>query len=220
MAAKRSSRRGGSAVEFALLSVVWVPLLLGSWATGMTMIRSLQSDQIARDAGHMYARGVDFSLSGTQAMLGELSSDMGTLTSTGTGEVILSTISYIGRYQCKALGLADNADPPNPSAACTNYGHWVFTHRFTIGNSSLATSHFGSPDASLVTQSTGYIARDVYTKNVLARADTFTLLPKPKEDGADGFQAGQFAYLVETYFKVPQFPGVMTGQHAYAYAMF
>ena len=219
MATSRHGQHGGSAVDFALLSIVWVPLLLGTLAIGTTMIRGLQTTQVARDAGHMYARGVDFSLSGNQSMVAWLGQGLGMATSGGQGVMIFSTITYVGRYTCKALGLADNATPPNPSAGCTNYGHFVFSHRVTVGNSPLRASNFGNPDASLVASS-GYIKQDDYVKKTGARADSFSLLPKPKEDGTDGFQAGQFAYLVEAYFKTMPFPGFLGNPGTYSYALF
>jgi hypothetical protein len=206
-------------VDFALLTVVWVPLVLGTLAIGTTMIRGLQTIQVARDTGHMYALGVDFSLSGNQSMVAWLGQDLGMAVTGGKGVVILSTVSYVGRYQCQAAGVADNATPPNPTAGCTNYQHFVFTHRLTIGKSSLRASSFGNPDASLVASS-GYLTRDDYVKKAGARADRFTLLSKPKEDGTDGFQAGQFAYLVEAYFQAPPFPGFLANPGTYADAIF
>lgn len=238
MTSKNNRQRGGSAMEFALLTLVWVPLLLGTAAMGAAMLRASQSVQLARDAGHMYARGVDFAFPGNQQLLAQLGAGLGMrtpegggepvrfggglemATSGGDGKIILSTLTYVGRYQCKALGLADNATPPNPSANCTNYGHFVFTHRIVIGNPALPASAMGDPDPALVDPVTGYIARDDYVKKAGARADRFTLLPKPREDGADGFQAGQFAYLAETYFKTPDFPGFTSGGCTYTYAIF
>jgi len=213
-------QRGGSAVEFALFSVVLVPLLIGTVGIGTLLMWTQESIQITRDAGHMYARGVDFSMEGNQAMLAKIGTDLGMATSGGKGVAILSTLTYIGRYQCKALGLADSSTPPNPTAACTNYGHWVFSHRVKIGNTALPNSKFGSPDSSLVNAETGYITRSDYTIRSGARCDSFSLLPKPKEDGTDRFQAGQFAYLVETYFSTPAVFASMTGRTAYAHAMF
>ena len=60
------SQRGGSSIEFAFIVLTLVPLLLGTGATGVNMIRTLQTAQLARDAGHMFARGVDFSLTRKQ----------------------------------------------------------------------------------------------------------------------------------------------------------
>ena len=52
---------GGSAIEFVFVSLVLVPLFLGTGAVGVNLIRTLQTIQLARDIGHMYARGIDFS---------------------------------------------------------------------------------------------------------------------------------------------------------------
>ena len=57
---KKQNSRGVSTIEFAFSMLVMVPLLLGTGVTGINMIRSLQTVQLARDAGHMYARGVNF----------------------------------------------------------------------------------------------------------------------------------------------------------------
>lgn len=220
MPSRRHNQRGGSAVEFALLTVVWLPLLLGTLAIGTAMIRGLETVQLARDTGHMYALGVDFSLAANQAVIARLGQELGMQTSGGPGVVILSGISYVGVYQCKALGLADNSTPPVPYSTCTNYKHFVFTQRLKIGDPALRASNFGSPDASLVDATSGYITPSDYVKKSGARADSFKLLPKPKEDGTDGFQAGQVAYLVEAYFRAPDFPGFMTAWGTYAHALF
>jgi hypothetical protein len=220
IAARRPAQRGGSAVEFALLTVVWLPLLLGALAIGTGMIRGLETVQLARDVGHMYALGVDFSLAANQTMATRLGRNLGLQTSGGSGVVILSAITYIGVYQCKALGLADNSTPPVPYSSCTNYKHFVFTQRLKIGNTALRQSNFGNPNTGLVDAGTGYISASDYVKKSGARADSFTLLPKPKEDGTDGFQAGQFAYLVEAYFQAPDFPGFMTAWGTYSHALF
>jgi hypothetical protein len=211
MPSKHRGRRGGSVVEFAFISIFLVPLVLGTMAFGITMIKALEAVQVARDAGHMYARGVDFAFPGNKNLLARLGESLGLKVTGGNGAVILSTVTYVGRQECKALGLADNAIPPNPTPSCVNYGHYVFTHRIVVGNESVGVSHIGAPAAGLVDSSTGYIKRQDYVTNSGSRADGFTLLPTPMEDGTDGFQAGQFAYLVETMFKGPEFPGYTSG---------
>ncbi len=213
-------KRGGSAVEFALLTVVWVPLLLGTLSVGTTMIDHLQAVQVARDAGHMYARGVDFSFPANQSLLARVAQGLDLRPTGGEGRVILSTISYIGRYECKAMSLADNSEPPNPYPSCTNYGHFVFTHRLEMGDSAIPGSRFGDPQEGLVEGSTGYISRYDYTTHAGARATGFRLLPKPNEEGADGFQAGQFAYVVETRFRNSAFARPIAGDFTYTYAIF
>ena len=62
MYASRKRQKGSMLVEFVLvMALVMVPLLLGTMVVGFNLIRSIQVNQINRDAGHMYARGVDFS---------------------------------------------------------------------------------------------------------------------------------------------------------------
>ena len=55
-----SAKKGISTMEFAFSMLVLTPLLLGTGVTGINMIRTLATVQLARDAGHMYARGLDF----------------------------------------------------------------------------------------------------------------------------------------------------------------
>ncbi|MGE5487424.1 MAG: hypothetical protein ACM3ZB_06355, partial [bacterium] len=139
---RRTAPRGGSAIEFVLLSVFWVPLLTGLLIIGTAMVRAIEAVQVVRDAGHMYARGVDFALEGNQRLLVRLGEDMGLKATGGDGVVILSKITYIGPFQCKAEQLADDSDPPNPTAECRNYGQYVFVQRVVVGDAGLRASNF------------------------------------------------------------------------------
>src|SRR5450432_3164442 len=86
-----SRRSGAATVEFALILLVLVPLLLGTGVVGVNMIRTLQTVQLARDAGHMYARGVDFSQPGNVTILMDLGQSVGLAAgSSGSAEVTLS----------------------------------------------------------------------------------------------------------------------------------
>jgi hypothetical protein len=142
---KRNRIRGVSTFEFALSLMVLVPLVLGTGAIGINLIRTLQTVQLARDAGHMYAKQVDFSLAGNQAILGTLGASMGLNVTANSGRaiVILSALTYVDANAC---GAATNT-PPNNN--CTNYGKWVFVQRLEFGNTALRTSNFGSPITSV-----------------------------------------------------------------------
>ncbi len=215
----RPVRTGGSAIEFVLLSVFWVPLLVGVLIIGSGLIRALQAVQVARDAGHMYARGVDFAQPGNQRLLERIGADLGLKTSGGDGVIILSKIVFVGRYQCKAELLADNADPPNPTAECTNFNHYVFVQRLVIGDPSLRSSNFGDPDPSLMKEE-GKIRASDRVRRLGARVQNFGLLPDPPSDGTGGFQAGQYAYLVEAAFRTPPMPGASRNSTVYVHALF
>lgn len=211
----KRARRGSAGVEFALVTVVWVPLLVGLLTIGTTMIRAQATIQVARDCGHMYARGVDFSLAGSQALVVELGRDLGMKATgadpPGDGIVILSSLMYILEPQCEAAGLYTGPVGARDYSRCINLRRWVFTHRWTIGNTALRPSNYGTPDPAIVSASTGTIA--TYMTDTRARTSEFSLLPAPQA-GQPGFQAGQTAYLVEAFFLSPGWSG------SYSYSLF
>jgi hypothetical protein len=211
----KRARRGSAAVEFALVTAVWLPLLLGLLTIGTTMIRAHATIQVARDCGHMYARGVDFSLAGSQAVVVELGKDLGMKATgadpPGEGVVILSSLMYILEPQCDAAGLYTGPMGARDYSQCINLRRWVFTHRWTIGYTALRASNYGTPDPAIVSGTTGNIA--TYMTDTRARTSGFSLLPTPQA-GQAGFQAGQTAYLVEAYFLSPGWSG------SYSYSLF
>lgn len=59
---RRSERqRGQELLEFGLFILIMVPLVLGSFITGLTLTRSIQVNQMDRDLTDMYIHGADFS---------------------------------------------------------------------------------------------------------------------------------------------------------------
>ena len=152
----KHSRRGAAAVEFALVAVFFfLPLTLGAAVFGMNLVRSIQVTQFNRDACQMYSRGVDFSISGNQAMLLQLAGNLNITATGGKGEVILSTIQCIGAGQA------------------------VCTRRIVIGNSGLRSSSFASPTRM---DSVGNVD---YTNDPAAAANSFlSLLPMNTGDVA------------------------------------
>ena len=65
-------RRGSSAIEFAFSSLILLPLLIGGLSVGFNLVRATQVSQFTRDAGHLYAYGVDFTQAAAQQMLVDL----------------------------------------------------------------------------------------------------------------------------------------------------
>jgi hypothetical protein len=198
-------RRGVSSVEFAFSLLVLVPLLLGVGAIGINLIRTLETAQLARDAGHMFARGVDFSKDGNKTILTTLGSNLGLTTNstTSTAVVVLSALTYVDINACKDVGAVDASG--NPSG-CTNYSKWVFTQRLTIGNPSVRGSNYGSPITSglgannvTVDATTGKISESDYVTKSGAVATFTGINPYAKDvDGnVSGLPSGQVLYLAE-----------------------
>jgi hypothetical protein len=193
---KHKRSRGGANIELAFVYMVLIPLFLGTAAAGINMTRVMSTIQLARDAGHMYARGLDFSQPGNQTVLVQLGGSLGlsTNTSTSAALVILSAITYVDAATCSSQGYT--------TATCPNYQQWVFTQRLTIGNTSLHVSGFGSPvtgGAQGVTiASNGTITPAQYVAKTGARAKLLDILNYQVVAGVvEGLPSGQMVYVAE-----------------------
>ena len=198
-------QRGSMMIEFVLVSSTFlVPLIIGTFTYGFAIIRSAQSVQLTRDVGHMYSRGVDFSIQANQDLLAtrlaqglSLVSNSGNVTggSTGNGVVVLSTLMKIGTGTC----------------SCANAGHVVVMKRIVIGNNTKFTTLYGNPTASLIA-SNGDVNN--YSSDTSTRADSFSSLMTLND--------GELAYFAESYFVAPDLaiPGVYSGLAAYQNAVF
>jgi len=217
--------RGAACIEFAFITMLLVPLLLGTGAAGINMITTLQTIQLARDAGHMYARGLDFSQPGNQTILANVGSTLGLSTTLGSGSavVILSKLTYVDDAACTAAGAVDSHG--NPSR-CTNLGKWVFTQRLEIGNSSVRTSNIGSPLTSgptgvTVESPSGNISLSDYVTKAGAVATFNSINPYSDVNGnVSGLPSGQMLYIAEaaaTAFSMPPFIGPPA---TYSYGLF
>jgi hypothetical protein len=200
---RRTKKAGNTVVEFALVVGLLVPLLLGTVNVGMNLSRSIQVTQVSRDAGHMFARYVDFSLPGNQDMIVRLATGLGMTRTGGNGKVILTKVMFVGEVECAAGGLT--------LAQCTNYNQPVILQRLVIGNASLRASAFGEPNPALI-DSQGNVAN--YLTDASARALGF--------QGLLALQPGEFAYVSEAFFQSPDydFPGFFRGSSLYARTIF
>lgn len=221
---KRRSRESGSAImEFAIVAPCLMLLFFGTVGLGIMMGRYLQAVQVARDVAHMYSDGVDFSQTTPQSIIvQQLAAGTGMTTSSnsGNGVVILSQISTVYQVDCNAAGVSP----------CTNLGVPVFKQRIVVGNATLKTSSFGTPN-SMILNSSGNIASSVYLGNTDAsvRTSGFETALDAAVQAATGAaptppaQAqGDTAYVVEVFFTYPDigFLGWSTAGGAYVRMIF
>jgi energy-converting hydrogenase Eha subunit B len=218
---RKQNNRGGAMMEFTMLIPVWLPLLLGTLWIGSAMVRGQQVTQMARDLASMYGRGVNFSSAGgstSSATLSEITQQLGTVSATGNGVVIFSTLTYVGNSVCASAGSAyGSLSPLSHTSACTNYGKFVFTQQYTQGNTNLRSGNFGTAPAADMDANFN-IALATYITGA-SDVSTFNLLPAPQENGTDGYQSGQPAYVVEAFFLGLGQSGYTQGGN-YAYAVF
>ncbi len=136
MRSQRQTRdRGSALVEFALCSLVWLPILMGTWLFGTTLIQAIQVAQLSRDSGHMFARGVDFTNTQNTALLSRLSSVLRNSAGNYVGAIVLSEVKYVTTDDCTAANLK----------VCPNANNYVFIKLFYFGSSSYAQTKLGNP---------------------------------------------------------------------------
>jgi len=195
---RRKQTRGVSIMEFSFIVLVMVPLLLGTTEIGLNMVNTLQTVQLARDAGHMYARGVDFTQSGNLQILASLGVGVGMSSSTGAGQgnarVILSQLKYIDKATCLSDGLPTDTNG-NP-IGCTNLGQWVFSQRITIGNTSMRNSNFGNPSVAVTIASDGTITLNQQCTNA-GDVASFGVTATNVYGNVTGLPSGQVLYIAE-----------------------
>jgi hypothetical protein len=175
----RRPRRGSAIVEFVLAAaLIYTPLILGTMVIGMNLIRAIQVTQLNRDAGHMFARGVDFSLAPNRAILQQIAGGLD-LTANGKSVVILSQIEKV---DC---------------GSCNNKDVAVFTRQIVLGNASLRASRYGTPPTI-----SGGIVND-YQNNLAARTVNFDPAVMAMQTGEIAYVAE--AYYRSNELDVPGF---------------
>jgi len=184
---RRSARqRGNVGLEFGLITIVAVPLLFGVMGIGITLGRSVQAQQVVRDAGHMHAQSVDMASTDAQEIVAKIGQDFSFDATTGNAVLIMSQVITVFSGDCTAAGVT--------SANCSNLNQQVFTHRVLQGNTTLKTSSFGTPPSQYVTAATGNINASNYLTQSTLRASGFNMLTMTQ---------GQIAYVIEGYFAQP-----------------
>ena len=216
---RQKPRRGGAYVEFALSLLVLIPLLLGVAGLGISMLRQMQPVQVARDAGHMFARNTDFTLQGNQQILSTIAGPLGltagsgALGTAGAGNavVILSMIQYVDASLCAQDGLAAN------TASCPNYQQWVFTKQIVVGNRTLDVSNLGTPPSTILVN--GQISTDNQCKNPNALVNSTN--PWPGKSSPDiALLSGLSVYVSEAAALGFQMPPFSSGTQTYAQLYF
>lgn len=230
---KRRHLRGSSYVEFAFAVLVLTPLLLGTTGVGLNLLLAYQTSQLSRDAGHMYARGIDFSQTGNQTILASLGSGVGLsgtsgisgTAGTGKAVAVFTTLTYVDDAACQKGGYANSSGVH--LAICTNYGHWVFAQRVVVGNSNFKTTQYGSPitsnpptgTSSVTMDSSGTVSTTDELTNINDQA-TFSAIKPYSSTTGYGMPSGQLVYITEVAAYGFVMPPFQKNPVQYAYNIF
>ncbi len=227
-ARRRKTQSGQEIVEFALVTILFMPMFLGAFIVGMNLIRSIQSNQVCRDLDDMYIHGGDFSTYPMQqeaqrlaqglnlqigaSFAGNQQSNTG---NTGNGLVTVSQIMWIGdsmSTSCVAVGAAN----------CTNQSSFVYTQQIQFGNGTLANSTTVSVGEcpSAVMNTSGIVQNYVTDARAALTGNAQTAMQslwQANNGTTTALTDGQVAYVVETYFQSPDLTiGGLSGNGVYA----
>ncbi len=239
---RRKSSRGAAILEFALVvTVFFVPLMLGTIGIGFNEVRALEVVQLARDAASLYARpvvscttpdcgAIDFSQTAGKTILSKIAGDLklritsGVLGQAGAGGsvVILSSIRRMDQNACQRA-LPDAAVVDGRVAGCSNQDQWVFSQRIIIGDSALREkSNYGAP----LLNSAGLRPDTIYGDFTEIHQATNTQLVaqfsgiNPVADGMGGLPAGKVIYIAEAAAKSLHIPGITDEMTVYSFSVF
>jgi hypothetical protein len=199
--ARRGKRQNGNAIiEFALVVPCLLTLMLGVFSVGLVLTRTVQAGIVARDAGAMFMRYVNFNLTENRNLVVRLANGMGMTTNGGNGVVILSQVMRIGATECSNGGYS--------SSNCPNFGMDVVIKRVKVGNTALYTTTFGNPDSNLM-DAEGEIPQTNYLRETSVRVIGFSSLVN--------LNPGEFAFVSEAYFSTPEInlPGYRNNTYVY-----
>jgi hypothetical protein len=203
-----NKQRGSTITELALVLPFLVPLLLGSFTVGLGLTKSLQAQQVCRNAGILFLKYVDLSMPDNQDIVVRTAQGMGLTRTGGNGLVVLTQVMYVGDTECTTAGKEAN------STSCPNWHQYVYLKRVYIGNQSLVNPQNGATLASslgnpptYILQPDGSVDSADYLSNPAARLGNFPMT----------LNGGEFAFVAETWFVMPElnFPGFMQGTANY-----
>jgi hypothetical protein len=214
----RPNSRGVAVLEFSLLLGFMVFLFLGTFAIGINMIRALQVVQLGRDAGHMFARNVDFSADWGKRILDRVGTPVGLSVFGGASDAVLylTAITYVDISTCATAGKVDASVPPLPSG-CTNFGTWVFTQQFIFGDTSIRDPKFGTMPSGVLKDAHGKVTCDPvrcdYVTNsamqVTGQAGGYLLSIRPPDAlVTPGLPARQDIYVSDAVIRGFSVPGL------------
>jgi hypothetical protein len=217
-------------LEFGLVAMMFFPLAMGTFITGMNVIRSIQANHMARDLANMYIHGANFSDPGIQRVAKKLATGLGltlgpattnsndNVGTSGRGIVWISKVMRIG-------GPTDAhcAVTPSPSS-CPNQNKFVFLEHIRFGNSTLQSERdasTGHPGACVIDTTSGRVLDDFTMTPGCALPDpqqtAYRNLWQTTSGGRTALVDGQVLYIAEVYFQSPDLNfGPFRGNGVYA----
>jgi hypothetical protein len=211
---RQRNQKGQEILEFAIFSVLMVPLFLWMVVAGLNLIRANQVNSICRDLTDMYIHGADFSTYTYQQLAQRLATGLGlqigssfsgnsynNSSNGGNGLITAAQIMYVG-------ATTDSNCVAVTAALCANHDSFVYIQRIQFGEATLNTSFAGTPSASMSISSSGNVQNFLTDTNAALPTQAQSDMKARWQNHASGTTPlvdGQVIYMVETYFKTMDF---------------
>jgi len=212
-AARHKGKRGHLILEFGLVTIMFIPLIIGVFVTGINMVRSIQANHIARDIADMYIHGSDFSSLGMQQVAKKLATGLDLQVGSGTtgnnpnnvnnggrGIVWITKLEYIGDTTSPSCIAAGGA------AQCTNASKFVVLEQIRFGNGTLeATKDTTAGHPTAARDSQGRVTVDVVKTSSAQVPGTYQTALGALWQGTNPTSRtplvdGQVIYMAEVFF--------------------
>jgi len=228
---RRKPQGGQEFVEFGLvMSLLLVPMFLGSFVSGMNLLVTVQAKDVVRDAANLYIHGTDFSTYSAQQLAQRLAKGLNlqigssfsgnqqsNLSASGNAVIVLTELEYVGSTtspNCVAVG----------ASSCVNHDSFVFLQRVVFGSSTIYSTH-PSTIGDYTGTGTNAIANNgavpspitnTYAK-LSASAQSAMTAATTANANQTALSDGQVIYMVEGYFDTSGFSlGGLGNQWVYA----
>lgn len=210
---RRRTQGGQEIVEFAFVALLFMPLIMGMFSTGMNLIVSIQANNLVRSLANLSIHGADFSTYPYQQLAQKMSTGLGlqfpsfsgnTASNRGTAGnaiIYISQIMYVGSNtdpNCVAVGATN----------CTNRNSFVFQKRVSFGSSTVAAAHpsFAGDPTGATISNTGAVSNPVTSapaKLGTGAHAAMVSLWQTTSNGQQPLKDGQLLYVAEGFFETP-----------------
>jgi len=210
----RGDRRGQAILEFGIAAPFMLMMTLGTFVIGSMLDRHLVITQVVRNAGNMYARGVDFSSTQNKNFIISAGAGLDMQLDGGSTAVYLSTLTRIPEdAQC-----GTSSSPRN----CANNGMVVIRERYKIGltTGSDMASRMGSP--SLFLDASGNASDEGVHANHFDLSDARATGAPTSITGSGGLVENELIYVIEVIHQPVNlsFPGIFAPDLIYSAGYF
>ena len=227
---RRVARSGQSVIEFAVALPFLILLTIGSFAVGLMLDRHMTVGQVVRNAGNMYARGIDFSTLQNKRLIVDAATGLDLQLASGRTAVYFSRLTRVPDDAICNSG----SGPRN----CLNQGRIVITERYRIGDTASPSAPVGGYMASRlampgdnfvdpqgVAAPEGLVHKraggQTYTYYDFAEA-VASGAPPEVVDPVGGLRVNEFLYAVEVIHRPDAiaFQGIFAPEFLYSRAFF